>query len=156
MPNKRTPSGKSPEEQLEQSKAAFLYYFKKNGGNISRAIESVRTSRIKKYKGALASRSSYYRWCNDDPVFAAECDDIDEANIDEAETCIMDAIKSGDTASAKFLLKTKGKKRGYVERTEITGAEGLPHRIEIVGAAVLPPVTSEEDVQTVDEIVIPE
>lgn len=30
-----------------------------------------------------------------------------------------------------FYLKTKGKKRGYVERTEITGADGIPTNFQI-------------------------
>jgi len=30
-----------------------------------------------------------------------------------------------------YYLKTKGKYRGYVERQEITGADGMPNKIEI-------------------------
>ena len=40
-------------------------------------------------------------------------------------------IKDGSTAATIFLLKTKGKKRGYVERQEITGADGYPTEIEV-------------------------
>lgn len=141
-------------EHLAHSKAAFLYYFERNGGNVSATVKSVRSSR--KFKGAAASRSSYYRWCKDDPEFASACDDVDEANLDAAESCIMDAVKNGDTAAAKFLLKTKGKKRGYVERTEVTGSEGMPHRIEIVSTAAAAPVQSEDEIVDVHEIVIPD
>jgi hypothetical protein len=35
-------------------------------------------------------------------------------------------IDNGDVASTIFYLKTKGKKRGFVERTELTGNEGQP------------------------------
>jgi hypothetical protein len=37
---------------------------------------------------------------------------------------LLNAIREGKTAELLFYLKTKGKKRGYVERQEITGIDG--------------------------------
>ena len=42
----------------------------------------------------------------------------------DVESKLFSLIDSGDTGSTIFFLKTRGKKRGYVERSEITGADG--------------------------------
>jgi hypothetical protein len=44
----------------------------------------------------------------------------------------MKLIKDGNVAATIFFLKTQGKRRGYIERQEVTGAEGAPI-IEIIG-----------------------
>ena len=41
-----------------------------------------------------------------------------------AESVLLKNIKDGDSADAKWYLSRKGKSRGYVERSEVTGAEG--------------------------------
>jgi hypothetical protein len=38
----------------------------------------------------------------------------------------MEAVEAGEIAAIIFRLKTKGKKRGYVERQELTGADNQP------------------------------
>ena len=48
----------------------------------------------------------------------------DERATDRAEIKLMQAIEDGEIAAIIFRLKTKGKKRGYVERQEVTGAGG--------------------------------
>ncbi len=39
-----------------------------------------------------------------------------EEHIDNAEKCIHDAVKHGDTGAAMFVLKTVGKDRGYTDK----------------------------------------
>lgn len=101
---------------------------------------------LEKHKGIVTSacasmslaRSTFYSWLQNDPEFKAAVDEVQEVAIDFVESKLMEKIngvtmlgKAGsededptytlppsDTAII-FYLKTKGKKRGYVERTEV-------------------------------------
>lgn len=53
-----------------------------------------------------------------------------EGMIDTAESRLYKAIKEGKTPELIFFLKTQGKRRGYVERQEVTGADGGPVKVE--------------------------
>lgn len=44
--------------------------------------------------------------------------------VDNAELRLREAINRGDAWAVAFTLRTIGKKRGYTERHEVTGAEG--------------------------------
>jgi hypothetical protein len=48
----------------------------------------------------------------------------EEFILDIADAKLYDNVKQGDLAAIKWLQATKGKKRGYVERSEITGKNG--------------------------------
>lgn len=72
------------------------------------------------------SRKTYYSWYNSDKAFKESCDAVNDVALDFAESQLFKCIKDGSVASIIFYLKTKGKKRGFVERQEITGAEGEP------------------------------
>ena len=76
-------------------------------------------------------RTTFYNYYNEDIDFAKKVDDIENVALDFAESQLHKQIQEGSTAATIFLLKTRGKKRGYVERQEITGADGLPTDIEI-------------------------
>lgn len=52
--------------------------------------------------------------------------------LDVAELALYKAIQDGESWAVKFILSTKGKNRGYTERTELTGAEGGPVPIQYV------------------------
>jgi hypothetical protein len=52
--------------------------------------------------------------------------EILEQNLDLAETKLLTAIRDGNLTAVIFYLKTKGKARGYTERSEVTGADGGP------------------------------
>ena len=60
------------------------------------------------------SRSQYYRWL-DDPEFKRAVEDISEICLDFAESKLHDQISDGNVSATIFYLKTKGKKRGYIE-----------------------------------------
>jgi len=87
-------------------------------------------------KKAGIPRSTYYKWLNEDEAFAVEVRDIENVALDFAESQLHKQISQNNTSATIFYLKTKGKNRGYVERQEITGAEGMPtnFQIEIIGA----------------------
>jgi len=44
--------------------------------------------------------------------------------VDTAEVMLAKAVAAGDIRAITFTLATKGKGRGYSQRTEITGADG--------------------------------
>lgn len=50
--------------------------------------------------------------------------EICDKKLDVAEASLMKAIANGESWAVCFYLKCKGKHRGYVERSEITGADG--------------------------------
>lgn len=66
-----------------------------------------------------------------------------EGILDMAEATILTAIKQGDTGSAKWLLSTIGRKRGFTEKQEIglTGADGGPVEISIIKRVIIDPRT---------------
>tara|TARA_X000001388_G_scaffold20246_1_gene13363 strand:+ start:7 stop:363 length:357 start_codon:yes stop_codon:yes gene_type:complete len=76
-------------------------------------------------------RTTFYNYYNEDIDFAKKVDDIENVALDFAESQLHKQIQDGSTAATIFLLKTRGKKRGYVERQEITGAEGVPTDVKI-------------------------
>jgi hypothetical protein len=47
-----------------------------------------------------------------------------ESMLDIAETKLFENIKDNDNTAIIFYLKTKGKSRGYIERSELTIASG--------------------------------
>lgn len=77
-------------------------------------------------------RSTYYKYLNEDAEFKTAVDEIQDVAIDFVESKLMEKIRGVEVQSQQgvydlppsdtaiiFFLKTKGKKRGYVERTEV-------------------------------------
>ena len=82
-------------------------------------------------KKANVPRSTFYKWLNEDEEFAKQVKDIENIALDFAESQLHKQIGDGSTAATIFYLKTKGKKRGYIERQEITGADGMPNNFKV-------------------------
>ena len=55
-------------------------------------------------------------------------EEINERNLDIAESKLLKEINSGNMTAIIFYLKCKGKKRGYIEKSEIdiNSKEGAP------------------------------
>ena len=70
-------------------------------------------------KQADVPRSTYYKWLKEDEEFAKDVKEIENIALDFAESQLHTQIKDGSTPATIFYLKTKGKKRGYVERNEL-------------------------------------
>lgn len=54
-----------------------------------------------------------------------------ETSLDMAESELLKKVKKGDTTMIKYYLSTKGKKRGYTLRQEITGPDGDPVKLDL-------------------------
>lgn len=77
------------------------------------------------------SRMTHYTWLKEDPEYKQAIEEIPEVCLDFAENVLFKAMKQGNITSAIFYLKTKGKKRGYIERTE-TQDIGGPKQLVIL------------------------
>ena len=75
-------------------------------------------------KAVGISRETHYRWLREDESYKQSVEDLANVALDFAESQLHQQIKGGNPTSTIFYLKTKGKKRGYVERQEIAH-EGL-------------------------------
>lgn len=82
-------------------------------------------------KNADIPRSTFYKWLKEDEQFARDVKDIENIALDFAESHLHTQIKDNSTSATIFYLKTKGKNRGYIERQEITGVDGMPTNFQI-------------------------
>lgn len=76
-------------------------------------------------KIANINRSMHYDWMRDDPEYKKAVDELSDMTLDFAESQLHKQIKDGNTTATIFYLKTKGKQRGYVERTEVVHETGI-------------------------------
>lgn len=117
--------------EVEQSdvKKALLEALEAHYGIVTDAVRKVGIA-----------RSTFYEWLKNDPEFKASVDDIQEVALDFVESKLFERINGvevlkgvdketgeeityalpPDVHAIGIYLRTKGKKRGYVERQEIT------------------------------------
>lgn len=79
------------------------------------------------------ARWTHYRWMEEDAEYKKQCADIDNMTLDFAESQLHKQIAEGNTSATIFFLKTKGKKRGYIERVELdNGEDNNTFRVEVI------------------------
>jgi 20S proteasome alpha/beta subunit len=70
------------------------------------------------------SRQTMYNYLKGKPTVQAALDEARETMVDNVESALYSKALAGEGWAVCFFLKTQGKHRGYVERSEITGADG--------------------------------
>ena len=65
------------------------------------------------------TRQAHYKWMREDEEYKKRVEEVENVAIDFAESELHKQIKSGNSTSTIFFLKTKAKKRGYVEKMEV-------------------------------------
>ena len=103
---------KKEQDRTRESKRIFLDIFYDKFCNIYETCKVVDIT-----------RTTYYRWMEQDEIFKKAVIDNQEALIDFSESQLLSLIKSKNVTSVIFHLKTKGKKRGYIETLAIAGDE---------------------------------
>ena len=101
------------EERVRKEKSAFLEALDRTKGIVRPACRK-----------AGVSRSTFYRWYDEDADFRDKVDDVKELQKDFAESLILKKIKEEDTTMLIFYAKTQMKDRGYTTRTEVVGKDG--------------------------------
>ena len=70
------------------------------------------------------STQTVYNYRDESPTVREAWENIREKRHDFVENALHKQIKDGNTTATIFYLKTQAKHRGYVERQELTGADG--------------------------------
>ena len=92
-------------KKISAEKIAEVY--KKKGCNITATCAALNIS-----------RRTFYNKKEKSKTLQELLSEADESMLDFAESKLIEHINNNDITSLIFFLKTKGKKRGYIERTE--------------------------------------
>jgi len=98
----------SKSNKIQQNKKLLLKALEKSMGIVSKACQIVNLD-----------RSTFYKYYNEDEQFKEDVDNMQEYVLDFAESKLLENIKDKKETSIIFYLKTKGRKRGYVEKQDV-------------------------------------
>jgi|TARA_R110002020_G_scaffold183360_4_gene379647 hypothetical protein len=112
-------------KELKLKKKAVLVALEQNLGVVTSAC-----------RAAGLGRTTFYKWLKTDEDFNKSVKELENVQLDYAESKLLENIRANKETSIIFYLKCKGKKRGFVERNELdvtTGGEAINKiKIEIV------------------------
>jgi len=98
----------SNSNKIQHNKKALLKALEKSMGIVSKACKIVDLD-----------RSTFYKYYNDDEEFKEAVDNMQDYVLDFAESKLLENIKDKKETSIIFYLKTKGRKRGYIEKQDV-------------------------------------
>ena len=96
------------QDRTEKGKIAMIQALEKTLGVVSSAARIVGIE-----------RKTHYNWLETDEAYKLAVKSIEDVAIDFAESQLHKQIKKGSTPATVFHLKTKGKRRGYIEKQEL-------------------------------------
>lgn len=106
---------------MDIQKRAMVEALEKSLGVVTTACKSVGIA-----------RATHYLWMENDPEYRKAVDSLQDVALDFAESKLFKSIENGSDTATIFYLKTKGKKRGYIERKE------YDHTTD--GERIIPPI----------------
>ena len=109
---------------IHNKKEALLKALEKSLGVVTTACKQLEIS-----------RATYYRWLSEDEEFSKSAKEIQDVALDFVESKLFEQIQESSTAATIFYLKTKGKRRGYVARSELdltSGEEPVKINVNII------------------------
>lgn len=132
--------------QKDSSKAEILAALEEHKGIVSIACKAIGFT-----------RSTFYRWLDEDPEFKKAVEELHEVALDHVESKLFEKIDGvsiskgqdedgndivynvppSDTAII-FYLKTRGKKRGYIEKSEMGFTDNEGNDVSPVQIFTLP------------------
>ena len=95
-------------QKTDKKKKDFIEALRNNLGHISNACEA-----------AKIGRRTYYDWIDKDKNFKEDVDHVQDSLLDLAESKLLENIENNENTAIIFYLKTKGKRRGYIEKQEV-------------------------------------
>ena len=101
------------DENRHIKKEAVLEALEKTLGVVTTAVKQVGVA-----------RSTFYKWLKEDEEFKKKVQDIENIALDFAESRLHKLIGDDNTSATIFYLKTKGRKRGYIERNALDLTSG--------------------------------
>ena len=96
------------ENKTEHNKKRLLEALEKSLGVVTTACRSVNIG-----------RTTFYTYYKEDIKFKKAVDDISNIALDFAESQLHQLMQDGNPSSVIFYLKTKGKNRGYYEKSHL-------------------------------------
>jgi len=104
----------SDKKQQKQhlKKDQFIEALEQKMGIVSQACKSIGID-----------RTTPYRWAKEDKEFAERMEEVNNVVLDFTESKLYELVDEKHPSAVIFLLKTRGKSRGYVEKYDI-GLEG--------------------------------
>lgn len=106
----------SEQNRTRIKKHRFLAALKDSLGIITSACQA-----------AGIGRTMYYQWIKEDEEFAQAVKEVEETQIDFVEGKLLQNIRDNKEVSTLFYLKTKGKARGYTEKSEVEVSGNVQH-----------------------------
>lgn len=107
MGNKKGQPNVAKQALIREQQNAFINELMRNNYNISKTCRKVKMH-----------NSMYYKWM-EDPAFKKVMEKLRDREVDNFEDAFRDLVEERNPQAVIFGLKTRGKHRGYVERTEV-------------------------------------